>query len=117
MPLPISPASRFGRGAALALMAGCAGLAGAEPLSLARALDLAVGETPALHADAAQLDAARHAVLPAGQLPDPKLALGLDNLPINGPDRYRVGEDSMTMRRVGMQRWCFANCQVQRAGE
>ncbi|HEX2797735.1 MAG TPA: TolC family protein [Immundisolibacter sp.] len=100
--MPISPASRFGRGAALALLAGCAGLAGAEPLSFARALDLAVGETPALHADAAQLDAARHAVLPAGRLPDPKLALGLDNLPINGPDRYRVGEDSMTMRRVGL---------------
>lgn len=103
MSLPISPAGRFGRGAALALMAGFAGLAGAEPLSFMRALDLAVGETPALRADAAQLDAARHAVLPAGELPDPKLALGLDNLPINGPDRYRIGDDFMTMRRVGLR--------------
>ncbi len=102
MSLPVSPAGRFGRGAALALMAGCAGLAGAEPLSFTRALDLALSETPALRADAAQLDAARHAVLPAGELPDPKLALGLDNLPINGPDRYRVGDDFMTMRRVGL---------------
>ncbi|MFZ5533499.1 MAG: TolC family protein [Pseudomonadota bacterium] len=99
---PISPAGRFGRAAALALLAGCAGLAGAEPLSFARTLELAVSETPALRADAAQLDAARHGVLPAGQLPDPKLVLGLDNLPINGPDRYRVGEDFMTMRRVGL---------------
>ena len=103
MSLPISPVGRFGRGAALALMAGFAGLAGAEPLSFTRALDLAVGETPALRADAAQLDAARHAVLPAGELPDPKLALGLDNLPINGPDRYRVSDDFMTMRRVGLR--------------
>jgi outer membrane protein TolC len=87
---------------ALALAAGCVGQAHAEPLTFARALDLATSETPALRADAAQLDAARDAVLPAGQLPDPKLVLALDNLPINGPDRYRVGDDFMTMRRVGL---------------
>ncbi len=100
--MPVSSARRFGRGVVLALVAGFAGPVGAEPLSFTRALDLAVGETPALRADVAQLDAARHAVLPAGELPDPKLVLGLDNLPINGPDRYRVGDDFMTMRRVGL---------------
>lgn len=77
-------------------------LANAEPLSFTRALDLALRETPALRADAAQLDAARQEVLPAGELPDPRLALGIDNLPINGPDRYRLGDDFMTMRRVGL---------------
>ncbi len=102
MPFPDSLARRPGRVLALALVAGCVGLAHAEPLTFTRALDLATSETPALRADAAQLDAARDAVLPAGQLPDPKLALGLDNLPINGPDRYRVGDDFMTMRRVGL---------------
>ena len=102
MPFPDSLARRPGRALALALVAGCVGLAHAEPLTFTRALDLVTSATPALRADAAQLDAARDAVLPAGQLPDPKLALGLDNLPINGPDRYRVGDDFMTMRRVGL---------------
>ncbi len=102
MPFPVSHARWPGCGLALALTAGCVGVTGAEPLSFTRALDLATSETPALRADAAQLAAARHAVLPAGELPDPKLALGLDNLPINGPDRYHVGDDFMTMRRVAL---------------
>lgn len=102
MPFPISPAGRLGRGVALALMAGCVGLAGAEPLSFTHALELALRETPALRAAVAQLEAARSAVLPAGELPDPKLALGIDNLPTNGPDRYSLGDDFMTMRRVGL---------------
>ena len=102
MPFPDSVARRPGRALALALVAGCVGLASAEPLTFTRALDLAITETPALRADAAQLEAARDAVLPAGQLPDPTLALGLDNLPINGRDRYSVGDDFMTMRRVGL---------------
>lgn len=102
MLFPVSHARWPGCGLALALTAGCVGVTGAEPLTFARALDLALRETPALRADAAQLDAARQAVLPAGELPDPRLALGLDNLPINGPDRYGFGDDFMTMRRVGL---------------
>jgi len=102
MPFPDSVARRPGRVLALALVAGCVGLASAEPLTFTRALDLAITETPALRADAAQLDAARLAVLPAGELPDPKLALGLDNVPVNGPDRYSLSDDFMTMRRVGL---------------
>jgi hypothetical protein len=38
----------------------------------------------------------------AGQLPDPVLKLGLNNLPIDGPDRYSVTRDFMTMRSVGV---------------
>ena len=102
MPFPDSRARRPGRVLALALVAGCVGLASAEPLTFTRALDLAITQTPALRADAAQLDAARLAVLPAGELPDPKLALGLDNVPVNGPDRYSLSDDFMTMRRVGL---------------
>lgn len=102
MPFPDSLARRPGRVLALALVAGCVGAARAEPLTFTRALDLALRETPALRADAAQLDAARQAVLPAGELPDPRLALGLDNVPINGPDRYSLSDDFMTMRRVGL---------------
>ena len=90
------------RTAALLVWAGLAGAAGAEPLSFDDALALAVRETPALRAEAAQVDAARQTAIPAGALPDPKLVLGIDNLPIEGPDRFRLGRDGMTMQRIGV---------------
>ena len=45
---------------------------------------------------------AQQAVGPADALPDPKLIIGIDNLPIEGPDRYTLNRDSMTMRRIGL---------------
>ncbi|MDZ4261473.1 MAG: hypothetical protein U1B30_03965, partial [Pseudomonadota bacterium] len=59
-------------------------IAAAEPLSFDAALALPLREAPVLVANAAQLDAARQGAIPAGELPDPKLALGIDNLPIEG---------------------------------
>jgi outer membrane protein TolC len=38
----------------------------------------------------------------AGQLPDPVLRLGVDNLPVTGPDSYSLTNDFMTMRRIGV---------------
>jgi outer membrane protein TolC len=38
----------------------------------------------------------------AGQLPDPTLKIGVDNLPVNGPDQFNLTRDFMTMRRVGV---------------
>jgi outer membrane protein TolC len=38
----------------------------------------------------------------AGQLPDPVLRFGIDNLPVNGPDQFSVGNDFMTQRRIGV---------------
>ena len=93
--------SRLPLCATTALLA-CAGTAFAEPLSFDVALAIAVRETPALRAEAAQIDAARQAAIPAGELPDPKLALGIDNLPITGPDRFSLDRDFMTMRRIGV---------------
>lgn len=78
------------------------GTAFAEPLSFDAALALAVSETPVLRAEALQIDAARQAAIPAGELPDPKLALGIDNLPITGADRFSLDRDFMTMRRIGV---------------
>lgn len=88
--------------AALVALTGLAGTAFAEALSFDAALALAVSETPALRAEAAQIDAARQAAIPAGELPDPKLALGIDNLPISGPDRFSLTRDFMTMQRIGV---------------
>jgi outer membrane protein, heavy metal efflux system len=87
--------------ALLALMS-LAGTACADPLSFDAALALAVSETPALRAEAAQVDAARQAAIPAGALPDPKMALGVDNVPIDGPNRYSLTSEPMTMTRIGL---------------
>lgn len=76
--------------------------AGADTLSFDTALALAVSETPVLRAESLQIDAARQAAIPAGELPDPRLALGIDNLPVTGADRFTLGRDFMTMRRIGV---------------
>lgn len=74
----------------------------AQDLSFSEALAQAEHTAPQLLADAQLVQAAELSVLPAGALPNPKLQLGLDNLLIEGPSRFEVGGDFMTMRRVGL---------------
>ena len=74
----------------------------AAPLSLDAALQLAERNAPSLQARQEQVAAARHAVLPAGELPDPRLNLGLQNLPVDGSDRWSTNRDFMTMQVVGL---------------
>ncbi len=74
----------------------------AQVLTLNDALSAALREAPVLRADTALIEAAQHATVPAGELPDPKLVLGLDNLPVEGDDRFSTGADFMTMQRVGL---------------
>lgn len=84
------------------LLAGLSAKAAAEPLSFNEALAIALRTTPTLKASAAQEDAARESAIPAGELPDPKLVLGIDNLPVTGDDSFNVSRDFMTMRRIGI---------------
>lgn len=74
----------------------------AAPLTLNQALQQAVQTYPALAAQQARLDAARQAVIPAAELPDPRLAIGIDNFPISGPMAGSLTADSMTMQRIGV---------------
>jgi len=74
----------------------------AEPLTFDQALALASETAPGLKAAALRVDAARAASRSAGSLPDPKLALGIENLPISGPMTGRFGADEMTMASVGV---------------
>lgn len=74
----------------------------AEPLSFVRALALSQQNAPENLARQAQVESAQQSVEPADALPDPKLILGVDNLPIEGADRYSLDSDFMTMRRVGL---------------
>ena len=81
-------------------------VAGAAALSLATALDLAVERSEAARSAQAGVAGARETARAAGELPDPVVRAGVDNLPITGPDRLNTTRDSMTMKRVGIsQEW------------
>lgn len=90
------------------LLAATAGAASAQPvfsqagLTLAEAQKIAVTRSRQVAAQDAMALAAREMAAAAGQLPDPVLKLGLDNVPADGADRFSLGTDSMTMRRIGV---------------
>ena len=71
-------------------------------LSLADAQRRAVERSRQLTAQDAAVLASREMAVSAGQLPDPVLKLGIDNLPVTGEDRYSLTRDFMTMRRIGV---------------
>ena len=48
------------------------------------------------------VDAAREMTGPAGELPDPKLKLGVENVPTNGADSWSLTRDFMTMSKIGV---------------
>lgn len=73
----------------------------AAALTLDEALRLAETNAPSLNAQDAKIQAASSAAIPAGELPDPKLVLGVQNYPVGGPDRYSLDKDFMTMQMVG----------------
>lgn len=74
-----------------------------QGLDLDEALALAAARAPMLQARAARLEAAREEALRAGQLPDPELTAGIDNLPITGPDAFDLSADEMTQKRIGLR--------------
>jgi outer membrane protein TolC len=86
------------------------GIAAEVPLTLAEAQRLAVAQSPLLGARRSAIDAAREQSLAAGQMADPVLKLGIDNLPVDGADAFSLTRDFMTMRRIGlMQEWTRAD--------
>jgi outer membrane protein, heavy metal efflux system len=71
-------------------------------LSLEAAVDQALQRAPQLSAGAASVEAAQSLAVSAGRLPDPSLVIGIDNLPVNGPDAWSTTRDFMTMRKIGV---------------
>jgi outer membrane protein TolC len=82
----------------------CSGTVSAAevPLTLAEAQRWAVERSRQISAQDAAVAASREMAVAAGRLPDPVLQLGIDNLPIDGPDQFSVTRDFMTMRRIGV---------------
>ncbi len=76
--------------------------AAATPLTLEAAMREARAQSPRIAAQRASLDASGAAAGRASALPDPKLAFGIDNLPVSGSDAWNYKTDSMTMRRIGV---------------
>lgn len=91
---------------ALFLLASSSISAAPDGLTLNAALALATSGSASAKAARASITASEHAAARADQLPDPTLKLGIDNLPVTGPDRFRPNADFMTMRRIGIeQQW------------
>ena len=94
--------SRFFR-ISLAVFAVAASAGHAAPsLSLAEAQRLAARDAPQVEAQVAAVRAARQSIVSAGEQSDPKLIVGIDNLPLDGADRFNLTRDFMTMRKIGV---------------
>ncbi|MBX9906024.1 MAG: TolC family protein, partial [Burkholderiales bacterium] len=74
----------------------------AAPLSITEALAIADRDSSLLAAQRSAISAAGEMTASARELPDPKLKFGIDNLPADGPDRYSLTRDFMTMRKIGV---------------
>src|SRR5262245_38035729 len=88
----------------LLLLLACVGPLGArandEPLSLDAAVERALEIAPQASVGEANLEAMQALAVSAGRLPDPQLLVGIDNLPVTGPDAYSTTSKFMTMRKV-----------------
>jgi len=74
-----------------------------EPLltfdaAIARALERA----PQMEMQRAALDSAQALQVSAGRLPDPAMLIGVDNVPLSGPDAFSTSSDMMSMTKVGL---------------
>lgn len=85
-------------------------------LTLNDALQLSLQRSSLTKAADASIQASREAAVKADQLPDPMLKAGIENVPVNGADRWSTSSDSMTMRRVGIeQQWVSADKRAARS--
>jgi outer membrane protein TolC len=85
-------------------------------LSLDQALQMATQRSASSLAVAASVQASREMAAKSNQLPDPMLKFGVDNLPVNGPDKFSLSRDFMTMRRVGIeQQWVSSDKRTARS--
>lgn len=86
----------------------------AQPLTLQAALRAAEERSYALVAQDAAARSAREMAVAAARLPDPMLQLSVENLPVDGPMRFSLTDDFMTMRSVGLSQ-TFTRADKRRA--
>ncbi|WP_439673216.1 Cobalt-zinc-cadmium resistance outer membrane porin (plasmid) [Cupriavidus necator] len=74
----------------------------APSLSLEETVALATTHAGDAESSRGAVEAAVQMAVAAGQLPDPVLKLGLNNVPVNGPDQFSLSRDFMTMRSISV---------------
>ena len=73
-----------------------------QPLTLEAAVDLALARAPQIVAREAATESAHSLSVSAGRLPDPQAIVGIENLPVEGPNAYSTTADFMTMGQIGV---------------
>jgi len=92
-------------------------VAAAQSLTFDQALNLAVQRAEGARAGRAAAASAHESARAAGQLPDPMLKAGIENLPVTGADRFSTTAESMTMKRIGIsQEWLSSDKRAAREG-
>lgn len=76
--------------------------AGEPPLGFGEALAISEQRSSRLAAQSFAVDAAAGQMGRSTALPDPKIRLGVENLPVSGSDAYSLTSDFMTMKRIGV---------------
>jgi outer membrane protein TolC len=104
----------FARARAVAALLLAAPAAAAQSLSLDEAVRIGEARSARIAAQAAAVSAAGEMAVRAGELPDPKLVLGIENLPVSGAEAFQLNTDSMTMKRIGIEQ-AFPNAGKRRA--
>ncbi|MEM5426950.1 TolC family protein [Cupriavidus oxalaticus] len=84
------------------LMSLVAPLHAAPALSIEEAAALATARARDAENTHGAIESAVQMAVAAGQLPDPVLKFGLNNVPTDGPDKFSLSRDSMTMRSISV---------------
>ncbi len=101
---------------ALAL-AGAVPAAQAQALSLEEAIRSGERQSPRIAAQRHALTATEEQVSRATELPDPKVRVGIENLPVTGPNQFRYDREQMTARAVGIMQEFPNSSKRQARGE
>ena len=84
-----------------AVLSALATSACAQALGFDETIRLAIERAPNLQGRVASVQGAAALETSAGQLPDPKLSLGIADFPVSGPNKGSLTRDDFTMRQIG----------------
>jgi outer membrane protein TolC len=113
----VTPAFRSLLHALCCLAPATAVLAQPSALSLDEVAGFAANQSRQLAAYRAQAAAANALAQSAARRPDPVLKLGINNLPVEGAERFSVTRDFMTMRSVGLMQELTRNDKLRARSE
>ena len=99
---PRAPRICFRAWFGVALAVGTAAHAAESPLTLPEAQRLAIIHSKQVEGSDLAISASREMAIAAAERPDPVAKFGVENLPVNGSERFSVQQDFMTMRSVGL---------------